>query len=218
MTDQKGDLLIIGLLGVFVVVAIFLGIINLNQPDRKDKPADLRLKVTSSLPPSDTPPASASSIILAKTKDFNVYTNYQYGYRLEFPSKLNVIPQDELNQQIFGVTNKPSPKNGLYATGEDEPYFEIDVIVSDSSGRDLLDLAAHYDEFKQRAGYKRADFVLDGVKGFHVNNISLDSLTDAVVVIKDDKQYFIGLRYFKSVKPEGVEIYKKILTSFEFLD
>ncbi|HVZ12175.1 MAG TPA: PsbP-related protein [Patescibacteria group bacterium] len=149
-------------------------------------------------------------------KPLKTYTNTEYNYSLSYPSNLNIIPHDSTASNTFSLTNKPNPKNDLYPVDEDKKYFEIEVMVSPADGQSINDIATRMDNYKNRSDYVRTPYKLDGINGYKGTDISVDSYTMGVEVIKDNYDYFIALRKFDDKNTEGINDFNRILSLFKF--
>jgi hypothetical protein len=177
--------------------------------------ASLAAKVPSptptQIPPTPTPDETAA---------WKVYTDPVNHYSIKYPPTMYIIPLDSSDPSSaggFSVTTKPNATTWLDADPSNQPYYQIEV-AADPASKDTLDsMAATFDQYKTRPDYTRTIYTLDGVQGFKVTNISLDSLTDAVYVFKDGVQYSVGYRRFdKAIDTEGQVIFNKILSTFKF--
>lgn len=150
------------------------------------------------------------------TADWITHTTNEYT--VKYPADFNIIPDSSSNW--FQITNEPNPKApGLYLSSqEDNKYFEIDITVEPAKGKTVTEIANGFDRFQNRKNYSRNRYNLGGIDGYIVTDVSLDSLTDLVFVVKSDKIYSLVLRYFPETKniEEGKKIFAQILSTYKF--
>lgn len=173
-------------------------------PEQLQKPIS-----TTPIPPTPTPDPAASWLSYTDAKT----------YTIKYPPTMTIIPPDPANNNWFSITNKPNATTGLDADPTNKAYYQIEIVVQPAQGATLQTIASNFDRFKTRTDYTRTDYMLDGTPGYKVTNISLDSITDGVEVVKNGQTYWIGYRRLdKAVDKDGQAVFEKILSTFKYIN
>ncbi len=147
------------------------------------------------------------------TANWKTYANMQYEYSFRYPPNFYQIPIDKNTLQFTPI---PWPSGEIGQNELNKVGYGIGVLVS-STNQSLEEIASKYDQFKTRPGYSSTPITIDGVSGLKLTSVAIDFPTDAVVVLKNNREYFIYVKYYSLEKTiEAKNIFNQILSTFKF--
>lgn len=189
---------------ILLLVLLLVGLFQIPSLLQRVKKDWLPTKANVTLSPTPAPIDVAT---------WQTYVDYVHHFSLKYPRELNVIPDID----YFAVTDKANPSLGI-VTGRDDKYFQISVRVEPAKGESLDEYIKRLQFDKWRDGQAVAPYEIDGIHGYKITGIGMDSHTDLVLVKKDDDIYTIAHRRFYANISAGEEVYMKVLSTFTFLD
>lgn len=154
-----------------------------------------------------------------QTANWKTYTSTESGYTVKYPPAFFLEKEEVAGESVI-FHSMPKPTGTIEGKAIANLKYDVGVGVYDAKEKTLADIAKNYDEFKTREGYKREDFTLVNVKGYKISNAGIDFPTDIVVVLYNNKQYSLYVKYYSNdpvVKTQAKNEFNQMLSTFEFM-